>query len=133
MQFCPVCGKENDEQAPFCYNCRALLPDGSTIGAQPNTDRDEHPGDTPRGGARPIQRAALILTGIVVLLGIFFVYIHAARAGMRALQILDMAPGLGHPAHQGRSENHRPDYQCLSPLPCGVMGCRADLPLRRTC
>lgn len=82
MPFCPVCGKENDEQAPFCDNCRAPLPGGSTIGAQPQTDQNERMTGAPRGSARPINHAVLILIGIIVLLCIFFVYSHAAADGI---------------------------------------------------
>jgi len=73
MQTCPLCGKENDDLAPFCSNCKGPLPGGSFAGAQPQTDPDS----ASRKGARLIRQAALILIGIIVLLGIYFVYNHS--------------------------------------------------------
>ena len=89
MQVCPLCGKENDTLAPFCSNCKAPLPGGSSEGAQPQTDAARESGG-------PIKNAALILIGIIVLLCFYFAYNHSHAQG-----IITTVAGNGTPGYTG--------------------------------
>jgi sugar lactone lactonase YvrE len=91
MPVCPLCGKENEEQSPFCYNCKTPLP--GLVDAQPQDERQD---GAPRGSARIIKHAALILIGIIVLLCIYFVYTRSATHG-----IITTAAGNGTQGYTG--------------------------------
>jgi sugar lactone lactonase YvrE len=96
MQICPLCGKENDDLAPFCSNCKTPLPGGPLPGAQPQGDRNERLDGALRESARPIRKAVLVLIGIVVLLGAYFVYSHSSAHG-----VITTVAGNGTPGYSG--------------------------------
>jgi sugar lactone lactonase YvrE len=69
MSVCAQCGKENEDQAPFCSNCKASLVEKSP------ESPDSEPG-------RPFRSATLILIGIIVLFGTYLYYSHFAWHGV---------------------------------------------------